>query len=56
MGQRANFEESYSGDFQGSYIAGIYYPIKLKWDGGKMAPEYFAKVLNAPTGLESILK
>jgi maltose phosphorylase len=36
MGQRANFEESYSGDtFQGSYIAGIYYPIKLKWDGGK---------------------
>ncbi|WAC01370.1 hypothetical protein N7U66_15065 [Lacinutrix neustonica] len=27
MGQRANFEESYSGPaFQGSYIAGVYYP------------------------------
>jgi maltose phosphorylase len=34
MGQRANFEESYSGDR--SYIAGIYYPDK-KRDGGKMA-------------------
>jgi maltose phosphorylase len=22
--------------------------IKLKWDGGKNYPEYFAKVLNAP--------
>jgi maltose phosphorylase len=29
MGQRANFEEQYSGaTFQGSYIAGIYYPDK----------------------------
>jgi maltose phosphorylase len=50
MGQRANFEESYSGDtFQGSYIAGIYYPDKTKvgwWKNGY--PEYFAKVLNAP--------
>jgi maltose phosphorylase len=35
MGQRANFEESYSGDTF-SYIAGIYYPDK-KRDGGKMA-------------------
>ena len=27
MGQRANFEEEYSGDtFQGSYIGGVYYP------------------------------
>ena len=27
MGQRANFEEAYSGPtFQGSYIAGVYYP------------------------------
>jgi maltose phosphorylase len=50
MGQRANFEESYSGNtFQGSYIAGIYYPDKTKvgwWKNGY--PEYFAKVLNAP--------
>ena len=31
MGQSANFEESYSGPtFQGSYIAGIYYPYKTK--------------------------
>ena len=50
MGQRANFEENYSGDtFQGSYIAGIYYPDKTKvgwWKNGY--PKYFAKVLNAP--------
>ena len=50
MGQRANFEEFYSGDtFQGSYIAGVYYPDKTKvgwWKNGY--PEYFAKVLNAP--------
>ena len=50
MGQRANFEEYYSGNtFQGSYIAGIYYPDKTKvgwWKNGY--PEYFAKVLNAP--------
>ena len=27
MGQRANFEEQYTGDtFQGSYIGGVYYP------------------------------
>ena len=50
MGQRANFEEDYSGEtFQGSYIGGIYYPDKTKvgwWKNGY--PEYFAKVLNAP--------
>ena len=50
MGQRANFEEDYSGEtFQGSYIAGVYYPDKTKvgwWKNGY--PEYFAKVLNAP--------
>lgn len=50
MGQRANFEENYTGvTFQGSYIAGIYYPDKTKvgwWKNGY--PEYFAKVLNAP--------
>lgn len=51
MGQRANFEEKYSGKtFQGSYIAGIYYPDKTRvgwWKNGY--PEYFAKVLNAPS-------
>ncbi|MBC7846735.1 MAG: glycoside hydrolase family 65 protein [Flavobacterium sp.] len=50
MGQRANFEENYTGEtFQGSYIAGVYYPDKTKvgwWKNGY--PEYFAKVLNAP--------
>ena len=50
MGQRANFEENYTGDtFQGSYIAGVYYPDKTRvgwWKNGY--PEYFAKVLNAP--------
>jgi maltose phosphorylase len=50
MGQRANFEENYSGEkFQGSYIAGVYYPDKTRvgwWKNGY--PEYFAKVLNAP--------
>ncbi len=50
MGQRANFEEAYSGKtLQGSYVAGVYYPDKTKvgwWKNGY--PEYFAKVLNAP--------
>ena len=50
MGQRANFEEDYTADtFQGSYIAGVYYPDKTRvgwWKNGY--PEYFAKVLNAP--------
>ncbi len=50
MGQRANFEENYTGEtFQGSYIAGVYYPDKTRvgwWKNGY--PEYFAKVLNAP--------
>ena len=50
MGQRANFEEQYSGDkLQGNYVAGVYYPDKTRvgwWKNGY--PEYFAKVLNAP--------
>ncbi len=50
MGQRANFEETYSGpSLKGQYIAGIYYPDKTKvgwWKNGY--PEYYAKVLNAP--------
>ncbi|MDA0303322.1 MAG: family 65 glycosyl hydrolase domain-containing protein [Bacteroidetes bacterium] len=49
FGQRANFEEHYSGDsHQGSYLAGIYYPDKTRvgwWKNGY--PDYFAKVLNA---------
>lgn len=51
MGQRANFEEKYSGStLQGHYIAGIYYPDKTRvgwWKNGY--PEYFAKVINAPS-------
>ena len=50
MGQRANFEERFSGKtFQGSYIAGIYYPDKTRVGWWKIGyPESFAKVLNAP--------
>ena len=48
-GQRANFEEKYSGDsLRGSYMAGVYYPDKTRvgwWKNGY--PEYFAKILNA---------
>ena len=58
MGQRANFEENYTGPtFQGSYIAGIYYPDKTKvgwWKNGY--PEYFAKVLNAPNWIGIAIK
>jgi len=56
MGQRANFEEHFSGNtLQGSYLAGVYYPDKTRvgwWKNGY--PEYFAKVLNAPnwTGID----
>jgi maltose phosphorylase len=49
MGQRANFEEAYSGEsLPGNYVAGVYYPDKTRvgwWKNGY--PEYFAKVLNA---------
>jgi len=49
FGQRANFEEKYSGkSLSGSYVAGIYYPDKTRvgwWKNGY--PEYFAKVLNS---------
>ncbi len=51
MGHRANFEEYYSGEKHlGSYVAGVYYPDKTRvgwWKNGY--PEYFAKVLNAPS-------
>lgn len=59
MGQRANFEETYTGkSLQGNYIAGIYYPDKTLvgwWKNGY--PEYFAKVLNAANwmGLEILI-
>ena len=49
MGQRANFEEKFSGETMlGNYVAGVYYPDKTRvgwWKNGY--PEYFAKVLNA---------
>ena len=49
FGQRANFEEAYSGEtLQGNYLAGVYYTDKTRvgwWKNGY--PEYFAKVLNA---------
>lgn len=54
MGQRATFEEDYSGDtLKGSYVAGVYYPDKTRvgwWKNGY--PEYFAKVLNAPSWID----
>lgn len=58
MGQRANFEEKYSGkSLQGTYIAGIYYPDKTRvgwWKNGY--PEYFAKVPNAPNWIGIYVK
>lgn len=51
MGQRANFEETYSGDtLPGNYVAGVYYPDKTVVGWWKVGyPEYFAKVPNAPS-------
>lgn len=50
-GQRANFEEDFSGEtLKGSYVSGVYYPDKTRvgwWKNGY--PEYFAKMLNAPS-------
>ena len=58
MGQRANFEEKYSGEMhQGSYVAGVYYPDKTRvgwWKNGY--PEYFAKVLNAPSWIGILIE
>ena len=49
IGQRANFEETFTGKtLQGNYIGGVYYPDKTRvgwWKNGY--PEYFAKVPNA---------
>ena len=45
MGQRANFEEQYSGNtLQGTYLAGVYYPDKTRvgwWKNGY--PEYLCQ-------------
>ncbi len=58
FGLRANFEEKYSGDsLQGTYIAGVYYPDKTRvgwWKNGY--PEYFAKILNAPSFISVYIK
>src|SRR6478752_3530150 len=58
MGQRGNFEESYSGKtLLGNYVAGVYFPDKTRvgwWKNGY--PEYFAKVLNAPSWIGIKLK
>lgn len=49
MGQRANFEEKFSGDsLSGMYIGGVFYPDKTRvgwWKNGY--PESFAKVPNS---------
>jgi len=50
FGQRANFEEDYSGEsVEGNYISGIYYPDATKvgwWKKGY--PKYFARTVNCP--------
>ena len=50
FGQRANFEEDYSGEYlYGNYISGIYFPDRTKvgwWKKGY--PNYFAKTVNCP--------
>jgi len=48
MGQRANFEEHYSGDtLLGNYIAGVYYPDPTKVGWWKIGyPDYYAKLVN----------
>jgi maltose phosphorylase len=53
MGHRGNFEEGYGGEtLQGHYVAGVYYPDKTRVGWWKIGyPEYFAKVLNAPSWL-----
>ncbi|MFA6409303.1 MAG: family 65 glycosyl hydrolase domain-containing protein [Gammaproteobacteria bacterium] len=50
MGQRASFEEEYSGEsLHGNYIGNVYYPDPTKvgyWKHGY--PAYFAKLVNMP--------
>ncbi len=58
MGQRANFEENYTGNsLQGSYIGGVYYPDKTRvgwWKNGY--PEYFAKIINSTNWIGITIK
>lgn len=58
MGQRANFEETYTGQsLQGTYLGGVYFPDKTRvgwWKNGY--PEYFAKVINSPNWLGMEIK
>ena len=43
MGQRANFEERYSGDtLQGTYVAGVYYP---RQDRGRLVEKRLPRIL-----------
>ncbi len=58
MGIRGNFEEKFSGPgFQGTYIAGVYYPDKTRVGWWKVGyPEYYAKVLNAASFIGIYLK
>ena len=58
MGQRANFEETYTGDsLRGNYVAGVYYPDKTVVGWWKVGyPEYFAKVPNAPSWTNIIVR
>ena len=50
IGQRANFEEDYSGkQLTGNYISGVYFKDRTKvswWKNGY--PDYFAKMVNCP--------
>jgi len=59
MGQRANFEEHYSGhSLQGNYFAGIFYPDKTRVGWWKIGyPEYFGKMINSVNwiGIDIIL-
>lgn len=58
MGQRANFEERYSGDMLlGNYIVGVYYPDPTKvgwWKNGY--PEFYARIVNAANWLATEIK
>ncbi len=49
MGQRANFEEQFSGhSLQGNYFAGVFYPDKTRVGWWKIGyPEYFGKMINS---------
>ncbi len=49
FGQRANFEERYTGkSLPGSYVGGVYYPDKTRVGWWKIGyPNYFGKVLNS---------